>query len=106
MERFIRNAKGVTKVGGVKCPGLGGSLTLLSWDGGETTFGLINGRIASNGGEISASEIQIQELMFECIRIEGVPDQVKISFEAMRNDVSGGVNTTSSYETRVNLRNY
>lgn len=106
LERFIRNAKEVSSVGGLPCPNTGSSLTVLSWDGGSTTFSLSGGRIASNSSPISASVVTIQNLVFECIRTEGTPDQVAIDFDITRSDVGSGFTTATHVETKVGLRNF
>lgn len=106
MERFIRNAKEVNNVGGVECPGIGSTITLIGWDGGSTQFSLSNGRIASNSFALSGTSVLIENLQFECIREEGVPDQVLIEFDATSSDVGGASGSSGHYESTVSLRNF
>jgi len=105
LERFVRNAQSVT-IGGLECPVSGNSLEVANWDGGTTTFALSDGRVASNGGAISEAIVTISNLSFSCVRVEGVPDQVVITFDAQRDDVGGGAETSASYHSVVDLRNY
>ena len=104
LERFVKNAQSVS-VGG-SCPSTGDSLTVESWDGGLTVFSLENGQLASNGAAISGEAVVISDLVFECARLQGVPDQVKVRFNAVRTDAGGGAETEASYESVINLRNY
>ena len=102
MERFIKNAKSVES----SCPTVSNTLTVLNWDGGSTTFSLMGDKVASNSAVISQEGLLVENLSFECIRIEGIPDQIKISFDVSLVDVGGGASSAKSYETVVNLRNY
>lgn len=105
MERFVRNGKGVTVNGG-ECPASGDSLEIANWDGGETIFNLSNGQIASNGAVVNEEIVVVSNLNFSCVRIEGIPDQITITFDAQRSDAGGGAETTASYKSVVSLRNY
>lgn len=106
MERFIRNAKEVNNVGGLPCPSTGQTVTLIGWDGGTTQFSLSSGRIASNSTPLSADNVLVENLTFECVRDEGVPDQIVIDFDATRSDVGTGFVTSTHFETKVALRNF
>lgn len=105
LERFVRNAQSVS-VGGGDCPATSDSLTVESWDGRSTVFSLENGQLASNGAVISGEAVVISDLVFECVRTQGIPDQVMVRFNAVRTDAGGGAETEASYESVINLRNY
>lgn len=105
LEGHIRNAREVSAVGASSCPGTASTLSIIGLDGRVTQFSLTNGKVASNGGEISSSTITISNLSFTCLRNEGIPDQVTISFLA-QYIINSTVVDQKTYTSTVGLRNF
>lgn len=106
MERMIRNA---VRINGT-CTDNMSSLSILNADGKTTTFSLLNGRIASNSGYITAQSSQVSgSLDFDCFQpVDGSPGLVKITFllnkaNALTNRFE---NVEVEFSTSVQLRTY
>lgn len=106
MEFHIRNARDIVDVSGADCPATGDSLSITGFDGLVTTYDLTaEGKIASNGAEISSQSVEVTNLVFECTRQTGTPDQVMITF-TVGYKVGTEVIDERDYTSVVGLRNY
>jgi prepilin-type N-terminal cleavage/methylation domain-containing protein len=106
MERMIRNA---IRINGA-CTEDMSSLSILNADGNTTTFSLLNGRIASNSGYITAQSSQVSGAIdFDCSQpIDGSPGIVTVTFllskaNALTNRFE---NVEVEFSTSVQLRTY
>lgn len=107
MDRLIKNAQSVDS----GCPGSGNAITITNRDGQQTTFSVIVdadgvSRLASNSAEISTPEVEITNLTFDCLKTEGVPEQIEISMTIAFTSTKDDINTTKTYTMKTGLRTY
>lgn len=106
VERFIRNARKVEAVGLGQCPGTSDNITLLASDELSVTFSLDNGRVASNGAYLTSPSVTVTDLSFECVRQEGLPDEITTTFTLTQTPTAQDVTTEKTYSQTVTLRNF
>lgn len=106
IERFIRNARKVEAVGVGDCPGTSDSITLLTSDELTVTFSLDNDRVASNGAYLTSPTVIVEDLSFECVRQEGLPDEITTTFTLSQTSTTQDTLTEKTYSQTVTLRNF
>lgn len=106
ITNFVRNARKVVAVGAGDCPGTAASLTLLADDEVEVTFNQLDNRIASNSSYLTSPTVLVENLSFTCVRNEGSPDEITVSFDMTHTTTANDATTQRTYTKTINLRNF
>ncbi|MFC1653227.1 prepilin-type N-terminal cleavage/methylation domain-containing protein [Patescibacteria group bacterium] len=106
IERMLRSA---IRIEGT-CSDDMTSISLLNPDGNITVFSTVSGRIASNSGYLTSSEVDLaSDVDFDCQKLDsGTPATVSVTFELFKAATSGvaGGGESVEFSTAVQLRTY
>ncbi|MFH2085832.1 MAG: prepilin-type N-terminal cleavage/methylation domain-containing protein [bacterium] len=101
LQSFVRNSKSI-----LNCDSTANTLTLLNFDGGQTTYSLAADRIASNSSYLTPTNLTVLSYSISCSPDDTAPQLVQFSFDLKDTLSSRSIDYSPlHFETSISLRN-